>query len=295
MISILLRVIEQTFIYLPIACGSYISLSLMKVPDLSLESSFVFGAITATTALTLGQQLPIAALLVIVIGASALGGMLVGIVSSCMVQYGNIPSLLASILTIGLFHGISLLTLQGTTYRSINQLPNPLASLSVIYGKPEIMMLALISIIVVLFLLFLFKTQLGFALGIYGNNPSFFSYFHQSTSYVYITGLAIANACAGVSGYLFAQTNGFVEINMGFGIVLLCITALIMGKTVITTSHAFIGVPVIGLFLYTLLQQLLLRAGITSAYFTMIQATIILLLVLYRYRHTPTTGQQLGV
>jgi len=294
MIYLLLRVIEQTLIYLPIVCGSYISLSLMKVPDLALESAFVFGAITATTSLTLCPPMPLIALIVIILVASALGGMLVGFVSSCMVQHGNIPSLLASILTIGLFHGISLATLQGT-YRSLNQLPNPLTALLVIYGKPEIMMLALISGIIIAFLYYLFKTQLGFALCIYGNNPFFFSYFHQSTSYVYISGLALANACAGISGYLFAQTNGFVEVNMGFGIVLLCITALIMGKTIIPTSHAFIVIPVLGLFLYTLLQQLLLRAGVTSAYFTMIRAALVLLLVLYRYRHMATNGQQLGV
>jgi putative ABC transport system permease protein len=294
MIPLLLRVIEQTLLYLPMVCGSYISLSLMKVPDLSLESSFVFGAITATTALTLSQQLPMIAIIGIVLCASILGGMLVGIVSSCMVQYGNIPPLLASILTIGLFHGISLTTLQGT-YRSINNLPNPLAAAPFIHGKPEMIMLALISFAIAIFLYYLFKTQLGFALCIYGNNPNFFSYFHQSTSYVYITGIAIANACAGISGYLFAQTNGFVEVNMGFGIVLLCITALILGKTIVHSSHAIITLPIAGLFSYTLLQQLLLRAGITSAYFTMIQAAIVLVLVLYNYRHTPLNGQQLGV
>lgn len=296
MVTSIIRIIEQLLLYLPLVSGSYISLSLMQVPDLSLETAFVFGAITATTALTIAAQQPPVLLLTLVLLASAIGGMLVGAVSSSMVNYGKLPPLLATILTIGIFHGISIITLHGASFRSLTQLPNPLTLLPTIAGKPELGALLLVNVLMLGFLSYLLCSQLGFSLCIYGNNPRFFSFFHQSKEYIYTAGLMIANACAGISGYLFAQINGFVEINMGFGMVLLCITALILGKAVISSRYARITIPLLGILLYVTLQQLLLRAGITAHYFTMLQATIVLLMLLYRYqKHTVTDQQQLGV
>jgi ABC-type uncharacterized transport system permease subunit len=145
-------------------------------------------------------------------------------------------------------------------------------------------MLALIGIIISLIFFLLFRTQLGYAYAIYGNNPRFFKNYGISTIFVFISGIMIANGCAGLSGYLFAQSNNFVELNMAVGKALLCITALIIGKFFIYTSVFSVCIPIIGTFFYFSLQQLLLKVGFNLTYFTAVQAAVVMVLLLCRYR-----------
>jgi len=67
---------------------------------------------------------------------------------------------------------------------------------------------------------FFLKTQLGHSYAVYGNNPQFSDIMEFQPPFVYYGNLCLPNACAGLSGYLFAQTNNFVELNMG--VVRLC-------------------------------------------------------------------------
>lgn len=279
MIDIFLIIFEQTLLHLPLVFGAYISISLMKIPDLSLESAYVFGAILGSQALFFGKNFPLPILCILVLGASLLGGALVGLVSSLITQKGGVPHLLSSIITIGLFHGINQLLIQ--SYRSLSGYPNPLNLFALIPKHPELFMVGIIACIITGIMFLLFKTQLGYSLFVFGNNSQFFKCYGISTIFVGITGVVISNALAGCSGYLFAQSNGFVEINMGMGKILLCITALIMGKVFkVTTKPISILMPLVGTLSYFTLQQLLLKVGFNLKYFTAVQAALILLLLL---------------
>src|SRR5207245_739515 len=98
------------------------------------------------------------------------------------------------------------------------------------------------------------------------------------------------------SGYFFAQSNGFAEINMGFGTVLLCITALILGKTInIKNKMLTITVPLFGIVAYFTLQQTLLKVGFNLKYFTMIQAIAILIILIVQFYKKKKISDQLGV
>lgn len=283
MIDTFLIILEQTFLHLPLVIGAYISISLMKIPDLSLESAYVFGAILGSQVVFVSKGLPVLFICFGALGASLLGGAFVGLVSSTITQKGKIPHLLSSIITIGLFHGIDQIFIQ--SYRSLSGYANPLNLFAIIPGHPELIMVGIVACIVVLFVFVLLKTQLGYSFFIFGNNPQFFKHYGISTIYVAMAGILISNALAGCSGYLFAQSNGFVEVNMGFGKILLCITALIMGK-VLAMAHKPISIviPIIGTLSYFTLQQLLLKIGFTLKYFTAIQAALILLLLLVLFQ-----------
>src|SRR5690606_13094646 len=116
---------------------------------------------------------------------------------------------------------------------------------------------------------------------VYGNNASFFSKYGISTNYVFMSGLILSNALAGFSGFLFAQSNGFAELNMGLGKALLCITALILGKAIVREKRPLnIAIPGLGLLAYFTIQQLLLKIGFNLKYFTMLQACIVLLILI---------------
>ena len=264
----------------------------MKVPDLSIESAYIVGAIAGSSILTM-INIPMSLMIIIIPIASFLGGTLVGITSSFLTQKIGFPLLLSSIVTFGLFHGINQFV--SNAYVSLNKVSNPLRLFSVMPHYPELPILLLLSLLIISSVYALFKTQLGYAYAVYGNNPRFFKNYTISTSFIFITGIMIANGLAGISGYLFAQSNNFFELNMGLGKALLCITALILGKNIVRIQKPFsIAVPLLGTAIYFALQQLLLKVGFNLKYFTAMQALLVLCILAYQYRKQ-SLSDNLGV
>jgi len=295
MLNFLMIVIEQSLIYLPLALGAYMSLSLLKVPDLSLETAYLMGAFFGATALSYVVEYSLWIGFMVTMFASICGGALVGLTSSFITSYGKVPHLLSAIITFGLFNGI--FQYFSSSYQSLAGYENVLMLFS--YGKqyPEIGGLIIGCTFVFILYIYLLSTQLGYSFAIFGFNPLFFKHFNISTPYVFITGIIIANGLAGFSGFLFAQTSNFIELNMGIGKSLFYITTLILGRSVIYHTKISIGIPVAGVFLYFLIQQVLLQIGFNLQYFTMIQSLLILLILLtiYKKDRSLPLHDQLGV
>jgi|SRR4030095_6585318 len=292
MIETMLIIIEQALLHFPLILGAYISVSLMKIPDLSIESAYVFGAFLASLMVPALHNMPFIFALLTVMCTSLIGGAMVGLVAGLLTQYARIPHLLSSILTIGIFHGVSQLV--AGVYLSLSGYNNILA-LDSITLHPELLILSVIFIICSGILYYFFTTELGYSLAVLGNNPNFFAHYGISSSYIFMIGITSANALAGLSGYLFAQSNGFADINMGFGKLLLCVTALILGKTIHKKTLSLIT-PITGIFSYFALQQLLLKVGFDLRYFTMIQAiVIVVILIAHHTKNKPLTTDHLGV
>lgn len=296
MINTLLVILEQSMLHLPLMLGAYISFSLLKVPDLSIESAYVVGAIAGSYPLINMSNIPILIMLIMVIGTSLIGGMIVGLVSSLLTQKGTFPHLLSSIVTFGLFHGINQFI--SPVYISLSGTRNPLTLFNTMPQHPELCMLIITGLIVTCCIYFLSKTQIGYSYAIYGNNTQFFGNYGISTSYVFMTGIMLSNALAGLSGYIFAQSNTFIELNMSLGKALLCITALILGKALVRSKKPFsVPIPIVGTFAYFTLQQLLLKVGFNLKYFTAVQAFLVLCILLYTYHQHPqrSSNDNLGV
>ena len=185
MTETILIIIEQALLHFPLILGAYISISLMKVPDLSIESSYVFGAILASITVPMLQGIPSLLALIIIICASLIGGAGVGLVAGLLTQKARIPHLLSSIITIGIFHGISQLI--AGVYVSLSGYNNIL-ELAIIPLHPELPILSIIFIVCSLIMLYFFKTELGYSLAVLGNNPHFFAHYGISSSYVFLTG-----------------------------------------------------------------------------------------------------------
>lgn len=288
-------ILEQSMIHMPLVIGSYISFSLLKVSDLSIESAYLVGALFGSYALMGTSSMPISIQLMSTIGASILGGSLVGATASLLTQKGGFPHLLSSIITFGFFHGFTQFI--APAYMSLSHLDTPLRLFPIIPQYPELVSLVAINSILLCIAAFLLNTQLGYAYAIYGNNPLFFKNYGISTSFVFIMGITCAGALAGVSGYLFAQTNNFFELNMGLGKVLFCITALILGKGLVDTHKPYsIMIPIVATGSYFCIQQMLLKIGFNLKYFTAVQALIVLIIMLYTYRTKPLLSHDiLGV
>jgi putative ABC transport system permease protein len=293
MFKIFLIVFEQSMIYLPLVLAGYISFSLLKIPDLSLETAYLIGAFFGGLTLQAmqGYSLPVA--LIGVLCASLVGGMFVGTISSCMTRFGNIPHLLSTIITFGLFQGLFLMV--SNPYVSLAKYDNVLMIAPCFLKHPELLTLMMINIIICCLCMYLFRTQLGYSFAIFGQNPEFFKHFKISTNYVFIMGVVIANGLAGLAGFFFAQTNSLIEMNMGVGKALFCITALILGKAVVCHMNKSVLVPITGVGLYFGLQQLLLKVGFDLKYFTMVQSLLVLVILLKTYKKNRAQHDQLGV
>jgi len=256
--------------------------------------AFVFGAVGAGKMLALLNNTNTISCLLVAITASIVSGTAIGLVTSSLHTYGKLPHLLANITVMGLFFGLNIFLLQGP-YMQLQS--NPLA-LVPIQNHPEILTIIGVSAIVLITMRLFIRTQIGYSCAIYGMNQRFFDFYNQSSVYVVTIGLVISSALAALSGYLVAQTSGFVDINAGQGIALFCITSLVIGKAVVKTKKVFsLLLPCMGVFVYCLLQQGLLYIGFNGKYFPLIQALIVAsaLIVQHRKNNTQSSDLFMGV
>lgn len=273
----IIAILEQALLTLPLILGAYLSISLMKLPDLSLESAYVFGATVAVASQTISLPFDNALFNTLsLFSAAMMGGMAVGATSSLLNQYYKLPFLLAAILTNGFYHGLIQFVL-GTPVLSLSNKFNPLQSFSLSFLPNEFTILLLVALAVLSAMIFLLHSQLGCAFAIFGNNPHFFHHYGISQRYVVMSGVILANGLAGLGGFLFALSNRFVDLSMGFGLILLCLTALILGKTIVRAKRSIIIVPLVGILAYYALQQTLLSVGLNLKYFNAAQAFVVLL------------------
>lgn len=269
-------ILEQSLIALPLICGAYITLSLLKLPDFSIESAYLFGAVMAY----LTRDLP----LPLVLLSAGGGGILVGSTVFFLNQYLRIPYLLAAIVTNGLTHGLTIFALNG----SVN-------GFQLVSSVRELYLLLSVSGVVICTMLFLLRSQLGYCFAIYGNNPQFFDNHGMSRRFILFFGIVFGHALAGFSGFLFSLTSGVVDLSMNFGIIMLCLTALMIGKLLRRGDAPNIIVPLAGIVAYFLLQQALLRVGLNLKYFNAFQALFILLILYLGNKKQTYTLDHLGV
>lgn len=286
----ILSILEQILLYVPLILGAYISMHAMKIPNFGIESAYVFGAIVASQILLDGSQ-GFGALILVLL-ASAFGGAIVGMIAAILEEKGQFSHVLSAIITIGLFHGIAQMVIGGS-HIGLSHVYNPLKYYVVSSQYPELFVVFLISLFLYLLFILFMKTQLGMSCAIYGNNKDFFKNYRMNQSYVVIAGMAISNALAGVSGYMVAQSNGFVDLTMGMGLPLLCLSSLIIGKSVRGSVRPIQeSVPFLGVVGYFAVQSLLLKVGFDLRYFTAVQAVIVASLLLLSAKFFKQSSRQ---
>ncbi len=269
-------IFEQSLIALPLIFGAYITLSLLKLPDFSIESAYLFGAVFAY----LAKDMP----LPIVVICSIVGGMSVGMIVFSLNQILKIPYLLSAIVTNGLIHGLTLFLLKG----SVN-------GFSIASAISELTLLLTLLALIVTIIFILLRSEMGYCFAIYGNNPHFFDNHQISKKFVLFCGVVCGHGLAGLSGFLFSLTSGVVDFTMNFGIIMLCLTSLMIGKLLKKGDHPNLIVPILGVIGYFLMQQILLKMGLNLKYFNAFQALFVLAILFIGKRKSTYTLDHLGV
>ena len=208
--------------------GIYLSYHILKITDVTVDGTFVLGAGMFGRMITLTGSFFISVIAAIAISAVA------GIVLSFIQRRGKIEPLVASILMLFMLYSINFQVMGRANISLLNK-SNFAYDL---YFSNEflfwVMFSAIIIAVVVLFMLLLYS-KVGLVLRGMGHNKMLLKRLGKSVEFYRGLGLAIANAMAGLCGALTAQVSGYADINMGFGMAMVGIGSVVIGRQIITT------------------------------------------------------------
>lgn len=227
--SILLGVFEEGFIYAIMALGVYITYKILDFPDLSVDGTFPLGAAVTATLILSGVHpaatLPLAFL------TGALAGIITGIIH---VKF-KVRDLLSGIIVMTALYSINL-TIAGKANVPIFSKDSIFENSFLDGLVPEalepytvVIILFVIVVIVKMLLDLYLETRSGYLLRAAGDNDVLVTSLAKDKGTVKIIGLAIANGFAALAGSIYCQQNGFFEISMGTGTIVIGLANVIIG------------------------------------------------------------------
>jgi ABC-type uncharacterized transport system permease subunit len=278
---LILHMLELLGIYLPLVIGMYLTQTILRIPDLSMETACMVGGMSSCFFIPMMNLFPSAIALPLLIVIALLTGALVGLCSSVLTVRLGIAHVFSAIITAGI--GTGLIYLLMTPYQGLSGYTNHLLCMGNAYGV--IPALVFINLLICVLCIYLMRAQLGYLLIAAGSNRSVFALLGISFETIFCTGVIIANAFAGLTGYLMAQTMFFADVHMGLGRLLFALVAVMIGRLFIASNRAIVLVPIIGTSIQIVMQQLLLRVGFNLNYFSLIHGVVLIVfLALFRNR-----------
>lgn len=215
--------VAQGIIWGIMAIGVYLTFRILDIADLTVDGSFATGGIVLVVCVTGGMNVALALLFAFVAGC--LSGLATGIFHT---KFG-IPAILAGILTQLALWSVNLRITNGRSNMavSVDKYKILLSSRFV----PKAIVVALIfSVAIIAILYWFFGTELGHSLRATGNNQTMARANGINTETGKIIGLVLSNGVVALSGALLAQYQGFADINMGRGAIVIGLAAVIIGE-----------------------------------------------------------------
>lgn len=272
--AIIIGAITEGILWSFLAIGIYISFRILKKPDLTAEGSFPFGAAIATS-LIINNVHPIIATIL-----AFLAGALAGFMTGFLMTKAKIPGLLAGILVMTGLYSINLVIMGRSNISLLNQprITNILSkSIRLPADFDTIIVGIIILVVIIMGLIFYFKSDSGQALIATGDNEIMARSMGISTDGMKMLGLALANGLIGLSGALISQYNGYADISMGIGVFVIGLAAIIIVEIFyknLTLSARFVSIP-IGSIFYRFIVALALYAGLAPQFLKLVSAIIL--------------------
>lgn len=261
--NILVSAIGQGLLWATLGIGLFLTFRILDFPDMTVEGTFPLGAATAVTLISNGMNPGLASL--IAAGAGALAGLVTGLIYT----KGKVPILLAGILTMTAVYSINL-RIMGQANRSLLG-KGTLFSADFLDFLPKnfpTVVVGLVIIVVVTAATAIFlQTELGQAFIVTGDNRAMARSLGVNTDNMTIMGLMISNGLIGLGGALVAQNNGFADVNMGIGIIVVALASIIIGEVVFTDQMSLtdrLVTIVIGSVLYRFVLVIVLYLGFNA-------------------------------
>lgn len=281
MLTILLGVLEEGFVYAIMALGVYITYKILDFPDLSADGTFPLGG--AVTVVLIGAGISPVLTLFISFFAGAVAGMIAGIIH---VKF-KVRDLLSGIIMMTALYSVNL-RIAGRAnvpiFTKDTIFENPLLEKLIPQGFQPFLVTAILLIIVIMMKLLLdlyLNTKSGYLLRAVGDNETLVTSLAKDKGTVKIIGLSIANAFVALAGSIYSQKNGFFEISTGTGTMVIGLASVIIGinlfkkASFIKTTTAVI----IGAVIYKLCVSIAISLGMAASDLKFITAALFLIIL----------------
>lgn len=269
--------VAQGLIWGIMAIGVYLTYRILAISDLTVDGSICTGGAVCIMMMLNGHNVWTAML------GALLAGMAAGFVTGILHTFMGIPAILAGILTqLGLY-SVNL-KVMGKANQAINvDKYDLLVSLRFIKNVPfyknTILLVAVLGVALILALYWFFGTELGCSLRATGCNDKMARAQGINTDFCRVLGLMVSNGMVALSGALLTQYQGFADINMGRGSIVIGLAAVIIGEAVFgKIFHNFgfrlLGV-VLGSIIYYLVLQIVIWLGIDTDLLKLLSAAVV--------------------
>jgi putative tryptophan/tyrosine transport system permease protein len=271
-----LGAIETGLVFGLVALGVFLSFRVLAFPDLTVDGSYPLGAAVAATLIVNGADPYLATFVAILAGALA------GLLTAFLNLRFGILHLLASILTMIALYSINLRIMgkPNVAVLGSDTVLTPFQGLGLpnIYLRP--LFAAVVLIIVSALLLRFLLSDYGLAMRATGGNARMARAQGINTKQTTYVGMAISNALVALAGALFAQMNGFADVTLGTGTIVVGLAAVIIGEAIFGTRSIIIWAVgcVAGSVLYRLAIGLALNAdvlGLHSSDLNLVTAVLV--------------------
>jgi putative ABC transport system permease protein len=266
-----------------VALGVYITFRVLAFPDLTVDGSFPLGA-AVTAVLIINGTNPWAATII-----AFLSGVGAGIITALLNTKLRINALLAGILMMVALYSINLLIMGRSNIpllREISIFDNvagwlgmrPSVGLSIIFCGTLIAL-------TLLFLNWFLRTEIGLALRATGDNEQMVRGLGSSTDVTTMLGVSISNGFVALAGALIAQNQGFADVGMGIGMIVMGLASVIIGEGLFRPRGlTSVLLSVIGgTFAYRLFLGIALRAGLPPSNLKLITAGLVIIALAVPY------------
>jgi len=261
--------IEQSLIFAIMVLGVYISFRILNFPDMTVDGTFPLGAAISAKLLTLGVNPYLTLLVALVAGAAA--GAVTGLIHVKL----KVKDLLAGILVMTALYSVNL--------RVMGKSNIPLFEEDNIFNTEYSMMITIVVLILIskFILDYLLKTKFGFALKALGDNENLIVSLGLNEEKYKIYGLMIANAFVAFSGAVLAQYQGFADVGMGTGIIVIGLASIIIGDTLFGKRRRLVGttIVIIGSILYRGVIAVTLSMGMDASDLKLITSVIVIIIL----------------
>lgn len=269
--------VAQGMIWGLMAIGLYITYRILEVSDLTVDGSIATGGAVAAMLIINGWNVWAALLAAFVVG------MLAGLVTGLFHTFCGIPAILSGILTQLALYSINLRIMgsKANVALSVNKYSLLVSSRNVrtLGLNNPILILAIFALALIGVLYWFFGTELGCALRATGANRSMARAQGINTSTGTVLGLMLSNGIVALAGALLAQFQGFADVGMGRGAIVIGLAAVIIGEVVFGKLFHNFGLKLlavaIGAILYYLVIQVVLWMGLNTNDLKLLTALVV--------------------
>ena len=266
----------QGLIWGIMAIGVYLTYRILDVADLTVDGSFGTGGAVCVMCLLSGQNVWVSLLMAL------LAGLLSGFVTGVLHTFMGIPAILAGILTQLSLYSINL-KIMGKANQAINvDKYNLLISLRWVKEfalHNPIVMIIIVTAVLIGILYWFFGTELGCAIRATGSNPAMSRAQGINTNFNIVLGLAVSNGLVALSGALLSQYQGFADVGMGRGAIVIGLAAVIIGEALFSRIFHNFALKMVsvslGAIIYYIVIQLVLTLGFDANLLKLLSASVV--------------------